>query len=388
MSGALRAALEATGAAMPDEPTERQLLVAAKVRALMVGYDQRWLPSPDTPIEERWVAVELERTVRMPLINPETSRASRTWQHGGKRDGIVEGFGQRVLLEHKTTSENIKDPNDPYWRILMIDSQVSHYSLEAWQEGQKLDGTLYDVIRKPSIRPKNLDRKSISELMTRQSYLGVALDTFLSADQISGLLADVAAGVVRRETPELYAVRLSIDTIENPDTYYQRRRVPRMDSDLVEYAGELWEVGEDIRKTRVAARNAERSPWYRNSSACMNYGRACTFLPLCAGYDSPESGRWVERDQVHPELDGIEDDGRDLLTNSRIKTFQSCKRKHYFKYELGLSRPDEDEGEALYLGSLMHKALEAWWSVQQEDTHVPSQNTGAATEATPASATD
>lgn len=48
-----------------------------------------------------------------------------------------------------------------------------------------------------------------------------------------------------------------------------------------------------------------------------------------------------------------------LLTNSRLKCARTCARMHLFVYLLGY-RPVEEKAE-LAFGTLMHKALEAWW---------------------------
>lgn len=52
-------------------------------------------------------------------------------------------------------------------------------------------------------------------------------------------------------------------------------------------------------------------------------------------------------------------DPRRVLTTSRFRTYRRCPREHRFAYELGV-RPIEDN-ENLRLGTLVHKALEAWW---------------------------
>jgi hypothetical protein len=93
----------------------------------------------------------------------------------------------------------------------------------------------------------------------------------------------------------------------------------------------------------------------------MSYGTPCKFLGICSGHDTPESDRWTRKQQVHNELD-LEVDGRSVLTNSRIRCFQTCRRKHFYEYELGLSRVDEEEREALFFGGLWHATLDAWWS--------------------------
>lgn len=49
-----------------------------------------------------------------------------------------------------------------------------------------------------------------------------------------------------------------------------------------------------------------------------------------------------------------------LLTASRMKSFRACARQHYYAFVLG-KRPLH-ESEALSFGSIMHAALEAYWS--------------------------
>src|SRR5579872_5658882 len=155
-------------------------LPAAIARGLMRGYDSRW-------VDAGWTALAVEEEYHLPIINPDTSKPSRTFTHAGKLDGKAEFGGKRFLVEHKTSSEEISDPNAPYWRRLEIDAQVSGYMLAQWQQGNKLDGTLYDVIRKPGIRPKQVTRGS------------------------------------RLETPEEFEERLYADTLERPEWYFQRR---------------------------------------------------------------------------------------------------------------------------------------------------------------------
>lgn len=50
-----------------------------------------------------------------------------------------------------------------------------------------------------------------------------------------------------------------------------------------------------------------------------------------------------------------------VLTNSELATFRRCPREHYYRYRL-LRRPLRT-ADALRFGTLIHKALEAWWSV-------------------------
>lgn len=61
----------------------------------------------------------------------------------------------------------------------------------------------------------------------------------------------------------------------------------------------------------------------------------------------------------------IENDNADLplLTASRQRAYRQCPRQHHLRYERGIV-PARD-GEALYFGSAVHKALEAWWLQHQ-----------------------
>jgi hypothetical protein len=350
VSNALRAALAAVDRCIPPSSADEQLVVGAKVRGLMVGYDARW-GGADWVIEG-----ETERVVELPVINPATARTSRTWRQASKLDGVVRGYGKRLLLEHKSTSDDIADPAAVYWRRLSIDSQVSKYLLHAWQAGEKLDGALYDVIRKPGIRPKNLTKAEVGEIVHLGTYCGAAV-----APELRQHVNDALERMPKapyREDAALYAIRLAAETLAEPNKYYQRRSVPRLDADIVEYAEELWTIADEIRLARNAGRH------FRNSSACMDWNRPCEYLGLCAGEDTPESERWRRTPDVHDELPGIQD-GRDVLTNSRIKCFQLCRRKHYLRYEVGLRRVRDDDAEALFLGTVLHEALAAWWTQQK-----------------------
>lgn len=333
-------ALQAALNTLPTTGTEEELVLAAKARGLMIGYDAKWR-------DAKWETIGVEEVFHLPVVNPETGAKSRTFTQAGKYDGIVGFSGRTYLLEHKTTSDDISDPTGTYFSRLAIDSQVSAYVLANWQSGRKLDGTLYDVIKKPGIRPKNLSKADRAHIASGGEYFGFKIprDVQFAVSQTQD-----------RECPELYACRLARDTIENPEKYFARKMIPRLDAEVTEYAGELWEVGQSIISARA------RDAHYRNSGACVEYNTPCAYLGICSGFDTPDSDKWEVVKNRHPELPIIgEDGGKDVLTNSRIKCFQSCRRRHLYKYELGIRRRDDEERESLYFGSLIHTALEAWW---------------------------
>lgn len=346
MVDCLAAAIDAINSIVPVTADYSQQLVAAKCRALMHGYHQRWGSFPFT-------VLGVEEMLQSDLWNPATDRKSRSFKVAGKIDVRARRNGRDVIIDHKTCSEDITDPHAPYWRQLAVESQLSHYMLLEWLNNRKVDEGVWDVVRKPSISPKKLAFKEASGVILSGQYLGVNLS-------VSSLkqLEDPEC----RETLEMYEVRLRQDcTAIRRDWYFQRRTIPRLDSEIAEYAGELWEHGQEMLHTI----KTDRHP--RNSGACMRYGGPCKFLGICSGHDTADSDNWQPKSQVHSELPLLDGDGRGVLTNSRISTFQTCRRLHYFQYVLGIERIDEEERESLFFGTVWHAAQEAWWRFQQHE---------------------
>ena len=339
MSQRLAASIDAINAVVVNTTDESHLLIAAKCRALMAGYDARW-----GHLEYEVTAVE--QFVESDLWNPATGKKSRTFRVAGKLDVIGSYDGRRVLIDHKTCSQDIADADAPYWRQLTVEGQVNHYMLLEWLNGRKVDSAVWDVVRKPGISPKALSKKDLTDVTMLRRYCGRQLsDETIATLQATG-----------RETPEMYEARLAEDCItERPNWYFQRRTIPRMDHEISEYASELWDHGQELLNVRNTGRHV------RNSGACMNYGTPCKFLGICSGHDSEDSANWRKRPTVHNELPIVNGDGRDILTNSRIRSYQTCRRKHFYEYELGIERVNEEEKESLYFGTLYHVGQEAWW---------------------------
>lgn len=333
---ALKIAFEAVDSATSGADDWR---IAATVKGLLVGYDWKW-----SNAQSEIVLLETEGTYVGPLTNIETGKDSRTWRVGGKLDKLANDQG-KVLYDHKTTSQDIEDPNGTYWRQLVIEGQASHYELLLLMNGIRLDRIVWDVTRKPGIKPKKLaiaDRKAVTSL-------GLYCGYKVTPETQTQLITE------ERENEELFMFRVARETLDDPARYFARRSVPRTREELHEYAVELWEIGQEMLGTRNTGRH------FRNSGACMNYGTPCEFLGICSGHDTVDSDKWTRKEQVHNELT-LDGDGKDLITNSRIRCYQTCRRKHHYKYDLGIERVDAEEREALYFGSLWGLVLDAYWS--------------------------
>jgi hypothetical protein len=265
--------LEAAIAAIESHASDPFDMV--KARELMRGYDARWGEEPYTVL-----AVEVEFSTD--LRNPETGAASRTFRLAGKLDALaLDAIGRPLIVEHKTTSEDIADGSE-YWRRLQLDPQVSTYYEGARALGHEPAGCLYDVVHKPTIRP----------------YQATPFDarkyTKATKDKPAALYANQHE---TDEQPEDFAARLREHIIENVDRYYRRGIVVRLEEDERDAAFDRWQTAAAIREARRAGR------WPRNPDACSRYGRTCTFFPVCtrtASLDDPLHYRKVER--THEEL--------------------------------------------------------------------------------------
>ena len=250
---------------VPDPPadmTDSEALDAyfvtwAKIRGLVEGYLEFW---SDDNCEILASEIEFE----MPIINPESGRSSRTFNARGKIDRIVKlPDGRVAILELKTTSENL-DRGSDYWRRLQLDQQISLYWIGAKSLGHEIQTILYDVIRKPSIRPK---------------LIGKGDDK-------------------HRETAEEYRERLVADINERPEFYFARDEVPRLQSDIEEFQQELWD------QSKVLNECQKNGFWYRNTNACLHPFR-CEYFDIChmdfkEGDPLPEG--FVRAERQHEEL--------------------------------------------------------------------------------------
>lgn len=253
------------------------LLEREKAVRLFIGYVQRWGTEPD------WEVIATEQAFTLPIINPETGHASRTFRFAGKIDKIVRlPDGRLAIVEHKTTGDSI-DADSDYWPRLRIDTQISGYFHAAQQLGYDVQTCIYDVIRKPSIRPKKLSKQDRQSWMATGKYYGERFD--FNAN-------------VTTETPEMYGARLSKDIEERPDFYYARKEIPRLNADIDDFAAELWYQAKSI--------NDEQRNGYifRNSAACL-HPYPCPYRDACwYGHDFEESAPegFIYVTEKHPEL--------------------------------------------------------------------------------------
>lgn len=303
----------------------------ARGECMIRGYHERWAAEP-------YEVLAVEREFRAPLINPDSRMPSRTWKLAGKLDAVVRDLanGRVLIVEHKTTSTDV-GPGTDYIKRLRLDGQVSLYFEGAEALGFEPAACLYDVLVKPGQRPLRATPVE-SRKYTKDGRL-------------------YAAQRDRDETPDEYRERVLQAIADDPNGHYLRCEVVRLEDERSEARAELWQQGRMLRENFLAQRHP------RNPDACVRYGRTCGYFPVCTGEASLADPALYQRATcVHPELS---DDTDQLLTTSRLSRARRCQREHRHYY-IDEIRPIA-EADALRFGSLIHLALQAWWSTPPEE---------------------
>lgn len=245
------------------------LVECETVVRLVCGWHWRWSESP-------FEYVATEQVFEYHLNNHH--------KIAGKIDGVIRLPDSRLaIIEHKTASGDLA-PDSDYWRKLRIDSQISIYMLAARKLGYDVQTVIYDVVRKPGIRPRKLTK-------AEQTAFAALGDWFCER---------FAPAVVERETPTMYGARLSSEIGADPDRYYARREIPRLESDLEQQIDDIRFIASNINASR------RQNSWYRNTASCAPVGMSrCEYFPICSDNIDVSHGipvGYSRVDNIHPEL--------------------------------------------------------------------------------------
>lgn len=256
------------------------------IEELTVAYVAKWSDS-------NLRAVAVEQTFDLPLVNPETGRESRTFRLGGKFDGVVvDEEGRLHVLEHKTTASDLEF-GSLYWaKVKALDTQVSHYIAGAKAAGYDVEDCIYDVVRKPGIRPLKATPAEERKYTEPKSKACPACKKKGGAEtaphEVDGLLCtegriitDPGGRLYKNqreadETPEEFRDRLAAQIVERPERYFARGTVVRLEAEEREFAFDIWQAAKLLNE-------AERSGYApKNPDACSTFG-TCEYLQVCSG---------------------------------------------------------------------------------------------------------
>jgi hypothetical protein len=268
----------------------------ARAEAMLEGYHLRWQHEPyqavmspgqkPAPTDPYQITINpyplVEAEFRAPLINPATGKPSRTFQLGGKLDGLVKHTetGQVYILEHKTSGEDIS-PGSLYWQLLQLDTQVSTYYAGARALGFEPAGVIYDVLGKSKLRPHQAtpaDKKKYTA--TGKLYANLRAED---------------------ETPQEYGQRVRDAMALSPDKYFVRGTVVRLEQEELDAQWDAWQQARLIREADLYER------WPRNPDSCKRWGRTCSYFPVCTKVTSLQDLTKFQRvTHVHSELTPME----------------------------------------------------------------------------------
>jgi hypothetical protein len=280
------------------------------VLRLVCAYQWRWE-------SHRLEYLAVEQSFELPLLNPETGKRTTSFNLAGKIDGIVRmEDGRQAVKETKLLGDDISGESD-LWRRMRMDGQISLYMIAARRLGYPVDAVLYDVARKPTIKPTSvpvLDSLGAKIVLDRHGDR-VRTENGKTYRQTG----DKEKGYVLQTRPmtlEEWGDKLSTDIAERPDYYFRREEISRLDQDLKEYEAEIWEI-------QQAMRGAQKSGhWFRtvNKNTCS----FCSYLNICSGGirigDTPPEGFEFVGD-LHPELERSEHEHRNA---SETPTTETC----------------------------------------------------------------
>lgn len=181
-------------------------------------------------------------------------------------DGLAETEnGDLVVVDHKTTESDIR-PGSWFWEKLQLDAQASAYLWAARQHGYDARHAVWDAIKRP-----NLKRRTEA---TDPEYYARAGKW--------GQVGDLKPGTgIPAETAGEFAGRVRQTMAAEPDTYFQRGEVVRLEGELDEAVADIDQLGEQV------LASFDKQAWPRNPNSCFAFGRRCEFFEVCCGTAQP-----------------------------------------------------------------------------------------------------
>lgn len=272
MNGGLLAFTDALAAMARHRETATGIddAAMAKAEVIMAAYDARWAPSM---AEWEVLGVEVEFIAVIP--------GRKRLRVAGKLDKLLRrrSDGSIWFGEHKTSGADLS-LGSTYWQRLRMDPQVSIYHQGLRELGHEPAGCIYDVIVRPEqrlLKATPLDKRKYTKagaLYAKQRENDETIEEFRK--RVSGLVA------------------------EEPDAYFARAEIVRLDSEIEASAEDVTETALQIRagsQTGVAP---------RNPGACQMYGRTCEFVDVCSGLASlDDETRFQKLTRVHSELSEV-----------------------------------------------------------------------------------
>lgn len=297
--------------------------------------------------------MKVERIVSMPVVNPETGRASRSFVYMGVLD-LEEG---NKIAEYKGTSRP-----DRFITQLAIGYQAELYALARRHEGHKVLEIEYRIIARPGLKYSRPKYRYAVTKPGRKTVIKV-FDDLAEAETLAKMRgAEVEERITGYATRDAYEQKCLKWLVEDP---VRIRSHPYFVNPvkLQQAKWFLWECSKRILDSRTNNR------WIPNTGACFAYDRPCMFQPLCEAVLNGNDVDWTRDEQFrqvessHPELKRedkkpiIVNLNRAVLTHSSLADLALCEMLYYWRHEQRLRKRVDEDAEPLWVGSAMHVGI-------------------------------
>ena len=199
-----------------------------------------------------------ELIFKLPLRNPRTNYPSRTFERGGKIDGMIRtGPRACTLVEDKFVGSITRI----MIQRLPLDFQMSEYVDALVEHGWTVQ-VEYRHTRLPGINPEK------AKVLKTKTKAAESLDE--------------------------YRARLRADIASREDFYFDKQLLFFETTRLDEHRMARWNI------SRRIARSRKEGDWDQNASKCLEFG-GCEYLPICTGMD-PDLMLYEVQTDDNPEL--------------------------------------------------------------------------------------
>lgn len=251
------------------ETTHLDAIQAETLASLLLAYFERY-GKIDIHIQYSIAEVQFKNSIKR----------SKVFYEAGKIDGVSVLHDERMAItEHKTTGDDI-GPDSNYWTRLRFNPQLLQYVGAARRQGWNIHTAIYDVVRKPSIKPKQIP---LLDDQGRKVVNDASGNRVFKKDGSPRESADASLGYElqsRVETPEEFGQRLYEDAKARPDFYFARREVPILDQDVAEFEVQRLQVSRMILTCRSEQKKvaSEHQAWPRNVGMACDF---CEYSSFC-----------------------------------------------------------------------------------------------------------
>jgi hypothetical protein len=215
---------------------------------------------------------------------------------------IRQADGTLAVMEHKSTSNDLSEKSS-YWGHLKLDTQISLYvyaiqrmqtdgmltHLKIMPDDPPIGDILFDVWRKPQIKPKKLsaaDTLAFIDGDDKGCYCGAMFEVFWDGNTL--MVDDEEIGYERlkatkkkpvgdpviHETPEMFGARVFDTIVEDTDRYFCRKPISRTPEEIERFELELFSIYQTIEQM------TDYDSWYHNEQNCEATYK-CDFIDVC-----------------------------------------------------------------------------------------------------------